>query len=89
MKKSYLLEYEDESSESKISFEYDENIEEALKVKFENGVPVVYANKTGLKLLGDTLTKMHFSNYTEGFHIHMREDFEADGPEVLRIVITE
>lgn len=89
MKKSYLFEYDDESSESKISFDYDETIVETLKVVIENGVPTVYANKTGLKLLGDSLIKLHHSGYKTGFHIHLSEDFDAGKPEILRVVLTK
>jgi len=88
-KREYKYEFLDKSEDSSISFEYDDDIEEEFKVEVENGIPVIYANKTALKLLGQTFIKMYLSNYKPGFHIHLNEDFDADLNESLRVVLTE
>jgi hypothetical protein len=88
-KKEYKYEFIDKSENSSISFEYDDDIEETFRVEIENSVPVIYANKTALKLLGDTFIKMYLSNYKPGFHIHLNEDFDADLKESLRVILIE
>lgn len=87
--KKYNYEYKDESQNSSISFEFDDITPESFKVNIEKGVPVIYANKTALKVLGNTFIKMYLSNYKIGFHTHLREDFDADLSESLRIVLVD
>ncbi len=53
-----MRQFEDETYESTISFEYDEEIEERLTVKIEDGVPVLYANKSAFCLLAKTFSKL-------------------------------
>ena len=87
--KKYIFEYEDESNDSKISFEYDGVIEEKLKVEVKDDAAILYANRTALKLLSNTLIKLHESNYQAGFHVHINEDFDADLEEKLRIILID
>lgn len=87
MKREFNYQFEDESNNSTISFEYDEDVEECLSVKIENGVPVLYANKTAFNLLAKTFAKLSLGNYQDGFHLHLNKDFDAGEPESMRIVL--
>ncbi len=68
----------DESDNSTISFDYDENEEEVFSVNIENGIPVFFGNKSTFKLLAKTFAKLALSDYQDGFHIHINKDFDAD-----------
>ena len=87
MKLEFNYQFEDESDESTISFEYDEEIEEYLSIRIEGGVPVLYANKSAFKLLAKTFAKLSLGNYKDGFHLHLNTDFDADETVAIRIVL--
>jgi hypothetical protein len=84
MRKKFEYEFDDESSENAISFEYDDDIEEDMEVILEDGIPSIYANQQALISLAKTFIKMALSEYEDGFHIHLRKDFDADQPEAIR-----
>jgi hypothetical protein len=87
MKKTFSYDFEDESEKSRISFEYDEEIEEKLAVKVESGVPVLYGNKQAFLLLAKTFSKLALGDYQDGFHVHLNTDFDADDSEALRVIL--
>ncbi len=87
MRKKFSFEFEDESSNSTISYEYNEDIEEQLSVKIENGSAVLYGNKSAFLLLAKTFAKLGLCDYEEGFHLHINTDFDADNSEAIRIVL--
>ena len=87
MKNLFNYEFEDESEYSKISFEYDEEIEEKLTVKIEGNIPVLYGNKQAFLLLAKTFSKLSLGNYKDGFHLHINTNFEADEAEAIRVVL--
>ena len=87
MKKKFEFEFVDESSDNSISFEYDDEIEEEMNVTLENGVPVLYANSQAFLALAKTFIKMATCDYEEGFHLHLKKDFDRDEPEVIRCIL--
>ena len=86
-KQRFDYEFIDESKDSSISYEYSEDFDEQMHVKIEDGVPVLYANKSALGLLAKTFIKLSRCDYKDGFHIHLNNDFDADEPEALRIIL--
>lgn len=89
MKQEFIYQFEDESEESTISFEYNEMVDEHLTVKIEKGVPVLYANKSAFNLLAKTFVKLAQGNYKDGFHLHLNTDFDADDSEAIRVVLDD
>ncbi len=89
MKKTFKYEFEDESKQATISYEYDEEVEEQLSVKIENECTVIYGNKPAFLLLAKTFSKLAMGDYEEGFHLHINNDFDADDIEALRIVVNK
>lgn len=89
MKKKFEFEFEDTSASGTISFDYNEDLEEKMSAVVENGVPVIYLNRQALILLIKTFVKIALGQYQAGFHLHFYEDFDADKPEAIRIVLIE
>jgi len=87
MRRIFNYEFEDESEQSTISFEYDEEVEEKLAVKIEGGIPVLYGNKQAFLLLAKTFSKLLLGDYKDGFHLHINTDFDANEAEAIRIVL--
>ena len=57
---------------------------EILKI-FGGGetVPFISGNSAGLVTLGKYLIQIGMSEYKDGFHVHISEDFDSDKPEIL------
>jgi hypothetical protein len=89
MKRRFEFEFEDESDLRTISFDYKESNGEELRALIEDGIPVIYANPAALLVLAKVLIKMAVCEYRDGFHVHLEEDFDADKPEVLRVILTK
>ena len=79
--------FEDESQKNTLSFDYDDSVDEKMKIVIEDDVPTIYADRAGLLCLAKTLIKMALCNYNEGFHVHLRDDFDGENSESLRIVL--
>jgi hypothetical protein len=87
LKKSHLVEFLDGSAKATgrrnddISSSYSG--EESLS-RFEvDGVSCISGNSAGLVKLGELLIQIGLSEYENGFHLHIREDFDADKSEIL------
>ncbi len=86
MKHRFEFEFDDESPNS-ITFEYSPDADERLEIGTEEGRPILYANASGLITLAKILLKMGLGAYTEGFHVHLHKDFNADEPECLAVMV--
>ena len=84
--KSFNFEFEDERP-NHITFEYSADADEELDTLVENGVPILYANRSALLTLARLFAKMALGEYTEGFHVHLRKDFNADEPDRLIVML--
>jgi hypothetical protein len=89
MKKKFEYEFEDASCGNTISFEYNSEKEEKMAVIVENGIPAIYLNREALLLLAKTFVKIALGTYSSGFHLHLSQDFDADKPEAVRIILHE
>ena len=83
------ISWKNEDLSDRITFEYSEDVSERIDVNVENGVPVVYANRTGLVFLAKVFAKMASDQHSEGFHVHLGKNLDPDEGEMLRIVRTE
>lgn len=80
---------ETESRKKGITYEYVERSSEQLRVEHRDGVPYVIGNSEGLLALAKLLIKVSAGKHCGGFHLHLREDFDSDRAEVLRIMLQE
>jgi hypothetical protein len=89
--KTHLVEFSDGSAKAtgaqsdgiSISYSGDE-----LLRRFEvSGIPFIHGNSAGLVKLGEILIQIGLSEYKNGFHLHFREDFDADKDEIIIIGI--
>jgi hypothetical protein len=89
MKKKFKFEFEDDSLENRITFEYDDfSDDEILDVSINKGTTTLYANREGFMVLAKTFVKIALGNYKYGFHIHLGKDF-GDGDDIITITLVE
>lgn len=94
MKKRLIFEFEDGSAQAtgdrwdSMSTNYYSG-DELLKISAgdDAAVPEISGNSSGLVTLGKFLIQMGMSEYRDGFHIHIYEDFNANKPETLIISV--
>jgi hypothetical protein len=91
MQKKFEFEFEDLSAKNAITFDYDDkdDLDEALEVVIENGMPVLYANRKALMALAKAFIKIAVCEYPVGFHVHLSKNFDADQKETLRCVLSK
>jgi hypothetical protein len=87
MKKNFQFEFEDTSAENRISFDYNEDIDEIFEIQTDKGTPVLCANQQGFMTLAKVFIKMAMCDYKDGFHINIRKDFDADRSDTLRCIL--
>jgi hypothetical protein len=86
MKKQFCYEYEDDGR-NRLNFDYSPEGEEKLDAMVENGVPFICLNRPAMMALARALIKVANGTYSDGFHIHLHKDFNADEPERLVVVL--
>ena len=87
---SQRFEYEFEEAQANcINFEYSPDEDEVFQVSHENGSMVVCLNRSALLTLAKLLIKMSLGPYTNGFHVHLNTDFDADQPECLTVMLSD
>jgi hypothetical protein len=74
-----------ENKRDAIVFDYDDEARERLDTQVESDKILVFANREGMITLAKLLLKIAHGSYSEGFHVHLRKDFNADEPEILTI----
>jgi hypothetical protein len=87
MAKKYLVEFSDGSAKAtgarndRISTSYSGK--EVLRQFEVDGISFISGNSAGLVKLGEILIQIGLSEYENGFHLHIQEDFDADKVEIL------
>lgn len=84
--KTFTYEFEQDRP-NRITFEYSPEGDEKLDTNVQEGIPFLSLNRPGMITLAQTLIKMANGEYSAGFHIHLRKDFDGDLPEKLAIVL--
>ena len=88
MSKTHLIEFSDESAKAtgaphdRISISYPDD-DVRLRMFDVNGVPYLHGNSAGLVMLGEILIQIGLSEYKDGFHLHLREDFDEEKEEIV------
>ncbi len=86
---AFQYEVEKEARKREIIFEYVERSNEQFRVEFKDGIPYIVANRAGMLALAKLLVTIGASRRLEDLHFHLRQDFDGDGEEVLRIRLAE
>jgi pyruvate formate-lyase activating enzyme-like uncharacterized protein len=87
MSKQFNYQYEDDGK-NRIKIEYDSEAGERMQTSVEDGVPYLYLNRAAMITLAKILVKIANGNYTDGFHIHLYKDFNADEVESLVVLLS-
>ena len=85
MSKQFTYEYEDDSK-NRLSCDYSPEADERVETSVENGVPFLYLNRSAMIMLAKTLIKVANGPYSDGFHVHLHNDLNADEPERLVVL---
>jgi len=89
VKKTFSYEYEQGPDPRRFSFEYSLDEDETLDVSTSNGMLFLSLNSAGLLTLAKIFIRLADETYsTDGYHIHLNQDFNADLPEKIVIVRT-
>ncbi len=86
---AFQYEVEKESRKKQVVFEYVEHSNEKLRVEVIDNLPYIVANQAGMLALAKLLVTIGAGCRYEGFHLHLREDFDGGRDEVLRIRLEE
>ena len=85
MKRTFTYEFE-EGKPNTLRYEIRMDEDECLESLVENGVPILYMNRSAMLTVAKLLIKMAGGSYSEQFHIHLRKNF-GEGPEALTIML--
>jgi hypothetical protein len=85
MKKTFKLEFDEEGANT-LTYECLAE-DERLSTTIENGVPTIYANRSGLITIAKILIKVALGSYANGFHLHIQQNFNEDLPDCLTIML--
>src|SRR5438132_1228310 len=82
----FNFEFEEELP-NHITFEYGPEADEEIDTLVENGVPILYANRSALLSLAKLFIKMAIGGYADGFHVHLQKDLNADEQDRLIVML--
>jgi hypothetical protein len=86
---AFQYEVEKEARKREIIFEYVERSNEQLRLEFNDGIPYIVANRAGMLALAKLLVTIGASGRLEDLYVHLRQDFDGDREEILRIRLEE
>ena len=92
-KKAFHVEFDDESASAtgkkhdRISYEILDDAQ--LRLELVEDAPFLFGNRPGFLSLARMLVKMSLSDYKNGFHVHLRQDFSGDAelPDAVTICL--
>ncbi|QUW02595.1 hypothetical protein J8C06_09620 [Chloracidobacterium validum] len=82
----FECEFEDQGP-TQITYEISGYPTDKAKLVIEDQTPVLYVNKSACHVLAEIFAKLAIGAYKPGFHIHLKENFDSDDKEMLRIVL--
>ena len=82
---AFQFEVEKLTRRKQVVFEYSEHSNEQFRFEVVDGIPYIVANKQGILALAKLLVTIGAARHPEGFRLHLREDFDGDRDEILRI----
>lgn len=81
----FQFEVEKLARRKQVVFEYSERSNEQLRFEIFDGIPCIVANKQGILALAKLLVTLGAAQRPEGLHLHLRQDFDGEREEILRI----
>jgi hypothetical protein len=86
---AFQFEVEKLARRKQVVFEYSERSNEQLRFEINDGIPCVVANRQGILALAKLLMTMGAAQRFEGLCLRVRQDFDGDCEEILRIRLEE
>lgn len=86
MKSRFAYEFEQDAA-NEISLEYSPKGDDKIDTAIQDGTPLLYLNRPGMITLARILIKMATGDYKEGFHVHLRKNFDADLKDSLIVFL--
>jgi len=86
---AFQFEVEKLARKKQVVFEYSERSNEQLRFEVRDGIPCVVANRQGILALAKLLMTMGAAQRFEGLCLLLRQDFDGDCDEILRIRLEE
>jgi hypothetical protein len=84
-----VFQYEfEQNSHNSISYEFSLEEDEKMDLLMLEGTPFLHLNRSGMLMLARILIKMAHGDYDDGFHLHLKKDFNVDLPERFVIVLS-
>ena len=84
--KNYSFEFDTERR-NRLTFEYSPDADERLDMNVQAGIPCLLLNRSAMITLAQTVIKFAHGAFTDGFHVHLQKDINADAPERLTIFL--
>lgn len=81
-----VYEFEDLGPD-RLAFTISEPPSEKMIATSENGTTALNVNKAAYGVMAESFASLAEGSHREGFHVHLHEDFDAERPEALRIVL--
>ena len=86
---AFQFEVEKLARKKQVVFEYSEHSNEQLRFEMIDGIPYIVANKLGILALAKLLMTIGAAQRPEGFCLHLRQDFDGERDEVMRVQLEE
>ncbi len=84
MKRKFEFEFTDCPSKAEITFDYNAEMDEEMEVVIEQGTTIMYANRQAYLALAKAFIRMALSEYPDGFHFHLGQNFDGDREDAMR-----
>jgi hypothetical protein len=85
MKREFHFEFDDESSNRSLT--YEAGVDERLAMTAPKGVATLCGSPGGFLVLARILIQMALSDYSNGFHVHLQQDYDPDKHDCLTIML--
>ncbi len=82
----FECEFEDKGP-TRLMYEMSGYPTDKAEILIENQTPVLYCNKSACRVLAEVFAKLAIGSYNPGFHVHLKENFDSDEREMLRVVL--
>ena len=56
-------------------------------IELDGNVPVLYVNRKSCRFFARLFAQLEQGQFSEGFHVHLGENFDPEAPEILRVIL--
>jgi len=71
------------------SLDYETTDGDKASISIEDGVPVLYVNRSACRVLAQIFAKLAMGSHVDGFHLHLEENLDPDRGEMFRIILND